>query len=97
MADFAPGMRVIIRDEEWMIKKCDTNSFGYTTLQCIGISPLVKDKAAYFLSDLETIEIVDPTKTKLVIDDSPHYNRARLYVESQWRQQIPLRHLQMIP
>lgn len=89
MADFAPGMRVIIRDEEWMIKKCDTNSFGYTTLQCIGISPLVKDKAAYFLSDLETIEIVDPTKTKLVIDDSPHYNRARLYVESQWRQQIP--------
>lgn len=89
MSKFAPGMRVIIRDEEWMIQKCDTNSYGYTTLQCIGISPLVKDKAAYFLSDLERIEIVDPTKTKLVVDNSPHHNRARLYLESQWRQMIP--------
>lgn len=23
MAEFAPGMRVLIRDEEWMIRKCD--------------------------------------------------------------------------
>lgn len=89
MSKFAPGMRVIIRDEEWMIKKCDVNSYGYTTLQCMGISPLVKDKTAYFLSDLEHIEVVDPTKTRLVIDNSPHHNRARLYMESQWRQMIP--------
>ena len=89
MSKFAPGMRVIIRDEEWMIKKCDTNSYGYTTLQCIGISPLVKDKSAYFLSDLERIHIVDPVKTKLVVDNSAHYNRSRLYLESQWRQMIP--------
>lgn len=89
MSKFAPGMRVIIRDEEWMIKKCDTNSYGYTTLQCIGISPLVKDKSAYFLSDLERIYIVDPTQTKLVVDNSSHYSRAKLYLESQWRQMIP--------
>jgi hypothetical protein len=24
--DYAPGMRVIIRDEEWMIKKVETNA-----------------------------------------------------------------------
>lgn len=89
MADFAPGMRVVIRDEEWMIKKCDLNTYGTMTLQCIGISPLVKDKTAYFLSDLEKIEVVDPTKTKLIIDDSAHYSRSRLYLESQWRQMIP--------
>lgn len=68
MADFAPGMRVIIRDEEWMIKKCETNSLGNQTLQCIGISPLVKDKTAYFLSDLERVQIIDPAKTKLIAD-----------------------------
>ena len=89
MSAFAPGMRVIIRDEEWMIKKCDTNSYGYATLQCVGISPLVKDKVAYFLSDLERIEIVDPIKTKLVVDNSPRYIRSRLFLESQWRQMIP--------
>ena len=27
MPNYAPGMRVIIRDEEWMIKKCDSNSY----------------------------------------------------------------------
>ena len=89
MAEYAPGMRVIIRDEEWMIKKSDINSFGNYTLQCIGISPLVKDKPAYFLSDLEKIEVVDPAQTKIVADDSAHFDRARLYLESQWRQRIP--------
>ena len=89
MAEYAPGMRVIIRDEEWMINKSDINSFGNYTLQCTGISPLVKDKPAYFLSDLENIEVVDPVKTKIVIDNSAHFDRSRLYLESQWRQQIP--------
>ena len=36
MSKFAPGMRVIIRDEEWMIKKCDANSYGYTTVAFCG-------------------------------------------------------------
>ena len=44
MAEYAPGMRVIIRDEEWMIRKSDKNSYGNHTLQCVGITPLVKDK-----------------------------------------------------
>lgn len=89
MAEYAPGMRVIIRDEEWMIKKADLNSYGNSTLQCVGITPLVKDKQAYFLSDLEKIEVVDPAQTKIIIDHSSHHNRARLYLESQWRQRIP--------
>ena len=48
MAEFAPGMRVLIRDEEWMIRKCDPNSYNTYTLQCVGVSPLVRDKTAYF-------------------------------------------------
>lgn len=44
MIDFAPGMRTIIRDEEWMVKKIETNSLGNKTLYCVGISPLVKDR-----------------------------------------------------
>lgn len=89
MVDYAPGMRTIIRDEEWMIKKIDKNSLGNKTLYCVGISPLVKDKEAIFLTDLEKIQIVDPAKIQLVADDSPFYKRTRLFLESQWRQQIP--------
>ena len=89
MVDFAPGMRTIIRDEEWMVKKIETNSLGNKALYCIGISPLVKDKEAIFLTDLEQIQIVNPTDVKLIPDSSPFYKRTLLYLESQWRQKIP--------
>ena len=79
MAEFAPGMRVLIRDEEWMIRKCDPNSFNTYTLQCVGVSPLVRDKTAYFLSDLEKITVIDPAKTTLVPDGSARFTRSRLF------------------
>lgn len=89
MVDYAPGMRTIIRDEEWMIKKIEKNSMGNRALHCIGISPLVKEKEAIFLTDLEKIQIVNPAEVKLIPDTSPFYKRTLLFLESQWRQQIP--------
>ncbi len=89
MTEYAPGMRTIIRDEEWMVKKIETNNLGNKVLYCVGVSPLVKDKDAVFLTDLEDIQIVDPAEIKLIADQSPHYKRALLYLESQWRQKIP--------
>ncbi|MBR6983375.1 MAG: DEAD/DEAH box helicase [Ruminococcus sp.] len=89
MKEYAPGMRLIIRDEEWMIKKIDTNEIGTQVLNCIGISPLVKDKEAIFLDDLEKIDPVDPTKVRLIKDDSPKYTKSLLYLESKWRQKAP--------
>lgn len=41
MVDYAPRMRAIIRDEEWMVKKIETNSLGNKVLHCIGISSFV--------------------------------------------------------
>ncbi|MBR3379632.1 MAG: DEAD/DEAH box helicase, partial [Bacillus sp. (in: Bacteria)] len=89
MAEFAPGMRIIIRDEEWVLKKISTNNMGNQVLHCVGVSPLVKDKEAIFLSDLEEVMIVDPAEVKLVPDNSPFFRRAQLFIESQWRQCIP--------
>lgn len=89
MIDYSPGMRVIIRDEEWMIKKVETNSLDRKTIFCFGISRLVKDREVVFLTDLENIEQVDPASTKLVIDDSPFFRRSRLFIESKWRQKTP--------
>ena len=87
--DYTPGMRLIIRDEEWMVKKIETNSLDKKTLHCVGISSLVKDHEAMFLTDIEKTEQVDPAKVRLVPDDSPFFRRSRLYIESQWRQKIP--------
>ena len=89
MAEFAPGMRVIIRDEEWIIRKIEENSLGRRALHCTGISTLVKDRESVFLEDLEDIQIVNPAEVRLVPDDSAFFVRSLLYIESQWRQQIP--------
>ena len=89
MIDFAPGMRVIIRDEEWMIKKAEKNTMGVYALLCTGISSLVKDRNAVFMADIDEIIPVDPTKIKLVVDESPKYRDTLLYLESQWRKRTP--------
>ena len=89
MAEYAPGMRIIIRDEEWMVRKVEINSLGNKALHCVGITSLVKDRESIFLTDLEEIQIVNPAEVELVADTSPHYKKTLLYVESQWRQQIP--------
>ena len=44
MTDYAPGMRAVIRDEEWLIKRIETNSLGHQVLHCVGVTPLVKDR-----------------------------------------------------
>jgi hypothetical protein len=87
--DYAPGMRVIIRDEEWIVKKVETNNIENKALHCTGISSLVKDHEVIFLTDIEDIEQVDPAKVKLIPDTSAFFKKSRLYIESQWRQKIP--------
>lgn len=88
--EFAPGMRIIVRGEEWIVKRVETNSLGNQTLEVTGISSLVKDYDSRFLTDLEKdIEIVDPAKVKLVPDDSAFFMKSKLYIESHLRQKIP--------
>ena len=73
---YAPGMRIIVRGEEWMVKKVETNSLGNQTLHVIGLSQLVKDYDSMFLVDVEKdIEIVDPAKVTLVPDDSAFFRK----------------------
>lgn len=90
MTSYAPGMRIIVRGEEWMIKRVETNSLGNQTLQVVGISNLVKDYESRFMTDLEKdIEIVDPANVKIVPDDSAFFKKSKLYIESHLRQKIP--------
>lgn len=88
--EYAPGMRIIARGEEWIVKRVETNSLGNQTLQVVGLSSLVKDYESRFMTDLEkNIEIVDPAKVKLIPDDSPFFKKSKLYIESHLRQKIP--------
>ena len=66
---YAVGMRVVIRGQEWLVTKVEQYSFGYEdqrqnlkfgdtarkrfALTCVGIDPLVRDYQATFLTDIE--------------------------------------------
>ncbi|MGM9992632.1 MAG: helicase-related protein [Candidatus Bruticola sp.] len=86
---YAPGMRTIIRDEEWLVKKVVINGLGEESLTCLGLSPLVRGREVIFLSGLEEIKIVNPLETQFVADTSSYYTRTRLFLEGLWRQRIP--------
>ena len=85
----APGARVVIRDEEWLIRRVDPAVDGGWLLTCDGISELVRGQSALFLTSLEdAIDILDPAKTELVPDDTPAYNATVLYLESHRRRGV---------
>lgn len=88
--NYAPGMRIVIRDAEWVIQKVDHSSDGGHLITCEGISELVRGKEGRFLTTLEgDVEILDPKSTKLVEDDSSAYSASKLYIESMLRQRVP--------
>ena len=87
---YSPGSRVEIRNEEWLVKRVDPAADGGYLLDCEGISDVVQGRSALFLSKLEEqIIVLDPAETKLVLDVSPTYNAALLYLESMIRRSIP--------
>lgn len=90
MIDIAPGARVQIRDEEWLVRTADRCDVGGRQLECIGISETVRNREAIFLTAIDSVEVLDPNNTELVLDDSPHFVSSLLYLEARLRQTIPI-------
>ncbi len=86
----APGARVVIRDEEWLVRRIDPSADGGHLLNCDGVSDLVRGRSALFLTKLEgEPTVLDPAKTELVLDTSSYFDSTFLYLESQRRRSIP--------
>jgi ERCC4-related helicase len=79
---YAPGARLLVRDEEWLVKSTLPLATGGAAVRVAGLSELVRGREAVFLTALESIAELRPEQTKLVPDDSPQYRRTRLYLES---------------
>lgn len=89
MLAISPGARVVIRDEEWLVRRVDPSNDGGWLLTCDGVSELVRSREALFLTQLEDhIEVLDPAATRLVADPSPTYNASMLYLESMRRRSV---------
>ena len=85
----APGARLRIRDEEWLMRRADRTFDGYYLLTCTGVSPLVRDQTWQFHLEYDSFVEVDPRKTRLVHDISAGYAAAKLHVESHLRMTPP--------
>lgn len=85
----APGARVEVRGEEWIVRSVETASHGGQAVHVLGTSELVRGKDAIFLTELDAVNELRPEETKLVEDPSPRYRRSRLYIESLLRRTPP--------
>lgn len=92
----APGTRIELRDEEWLVRRVDMTTSGGQQLTCIGLSELVKDKEALFLTELDNnstfrtrINVLKPEDTEFVQDQSNGFIDSRLYLEALLRESPP--------
>ncbi|MEU9115939.1 DEAD/DEAH box helicase [Streptomyces sp. NPDC048483] len=79
---FAPGSQVLVRDEQWLVKKVADTKYDGWMVEVTGVSALVRGMDAVFYDKLDHIEPIDPDKTRLVPDSSPNHRKARLYLEA---------------
>lgn len=79
---FAPGAQVRIRDEQWLVRKVSVTQRDGWMLDVTGVSPFVRGTDAVFYEELDDIKVLDPRRTRLVVDDSPNHRRARLHLEA---------------
>ncbi|MDN6179186.1 MAG: helicase, partial [Micrococcaceae bacterium] len=82
--NLAPGSVIRVRDEDWLVTSTSSTTQG-TLVRVQGLSELVRDTTASFYSDLDTIEVVDPRQARVTADGTPHYRRARLFLETTLR------------
>lgn len=91
--NFAAGMRIVVRDAEWLVKHVGAvhHEGGriFTVLTCVGVSNLVSGRTSKFIVEYEErpelkqkIQILDPKETRLVQDDSVNYVRTRLFIDA---------------
>lgn len=85
----APGARVLIRDEEWLVQDANLCDVGGHELKCLGVSETVRHREGIFLTAIDAVQVLDPKDTELVSDDSPEYIASRLYLEAKLRQTVP--------
>lgn len=86
----APGVTVVVRDEEWLVTSVGQTSDGQL-LHVQGLGALVKGTAASFYESLDHIEVLDPARATLTPDSSPGYRRAKLWLEATLRKtSVPL-------
>jgi ERCC4-related helicase len=79
---FPAGAQVFVRDEVWLVRNSVRTEHDGAKVDVVGVSDFVRDQEAVFFTGLDTIELIDPRRTKLVRDESSNFRRSRLFLEA---------------
>ncbi|MGP4049291.1 SNF2-related protein [Streptomyces sp. 2A115] len=79
---FPPGAQVLVRDEEWLVRNARRTEHDGDRIEAIGVSEFVRDEEAVFFTGIDTVELLEPEKTRLVPDTSSYFRRGRLFLEA---------------
>ncbi|MFJ7967537.1 SNF2-related protein [Streptomyces sp. NPDC096324] len=79
---FPPGAQILVRDEEWLVRIARRTDHDGDRIEAIGVSEFVRDEEAVFFTGIDTVELLEPEKTRLVPDTSSYFRRGRLFLEA---------------
>jgi superfamily II DNA or RNA helicase len=86
----APGSIVVVRDAEWLVTATEMTADGLL-IRVQGLSELVRDTTAAFYESLDDIQPMDPAAARVVLDTSPGFRKAKLWLEATLRKTaVPL-------
>ena len=85
----APGARVVVRGEEWLVRSSAPVGTGGYAIRVTGMSELVRNHESIFLTSLDAVKEMRPEDTRLVADSTPQFRRSRLFLESLLRRTPP--------
>nr|WP_086882748.1 helicase-related protein [Streptomyces rhizosphaericus] len=79
---YPPGAQILVRDEEWLVRTATRTDHDGDRIEAIGVSEFVRDEEAVFFTGIDTVELLEPEKTRLVPDTSSYFRRGRLFLEA---------------
>ena len=79
---------MVVRDAEWVVRRVDMTAGGHYQMLCVGVSEIVRDREAVFLSELDRAVELDPANTTLCPDASPGFADSLLHMESRLRSAV---------
>jgi superfamily II DNA/RNA helicase len=86
----APGTRVTIRGEEWIVRSCtrDEELQAYD-VTCEGIRGMTKGITTRFLDAFDAIDVINPLDIKFVQDLSAKFRDSKLWIDLWARKIVP--------
>jgi len=79
----APGVRILVRGEDFLVNKKEQNHDYTCIISCQGLSELVKGKHFKFDTTIDKdITVLEPDNTLLEADTETGYQKTKLFIET---------------